>query len=179
MCTSEPPAATRDRGSGRPPPARPPPARRPPAALRRDRRGVALIEAALVLPPFLALLFVSIELGIYFTLQSALDLGVLTTAETLRTNMAVGRTYTAPTASVLKAAIAANGGAVLLVASLAVDVRQLSTLSAANQPVVDGVDDWGGSGAILVVRAQTTMPLLPGATLLTMNATAIVRRPPY
>jgi Flp pilus assembly protein TadG len=145
----------------------------------RDRRGIAMIEAAFVLPPLLSMLFLIIELGVYFVLQSALDLGVLTTAETLRTNMAVGRTYTTPTASAVKAAIASNGGAVMAVANLAVDVRQLSTLSAAATPVVDGTYDWGGSGSVLILRAQTTMPLLPGTSLLTLVSTSIVRRPPY
>jgi hypothetical protein len=45
--------------------------------------------------------------------------------------------------------------------------------------VVDGTDDWGGSGSILVVRAQITMPFLPQAELWTMTSTSIVRRPPY
>jgi hypothetical protein len=67
----------------------------------------------------------------------------------------------------------------MLVANISVDVRQLSTLSTASVAVLDGSDDWGGSGSILVVRAQTTMPFLPATTLLTLNSTAIVRRPPY
>jgi hypothetical protein len=45
--------------------------------------------------------------------------------------------------------------------------------------VVDGSYDWGGSGSILIVRAQTTMPFLPGTSVLTMTSTSIVRRPPY
>lgn len=161
-----------------PRPAKPP--RRKVLSLRRDRRGVALIEAAMVLPPFLTLIFMIIEVGIYFTLQSSLDAGVLAEAETLRTSMAAGSAFTAPTATVLKAAIAKNGGAVLLVGNLAVDVRQLATLSSGGTiAVADGSYDWGGSGSILVLRAQTTMPFLPSTTLLTLMATSIVRRPPY
>jgi Flp pilus assembly protein TadG len=147
--------------------------------LRRDRSGVTAIETALVLPPFVILLLMIIEVGIYFILQSSLDLGVLTTGEGLQTAMAVGRGYSPPDAAVLKASIAANGGAAILVANLAVDVRQLSTLSVGNQPVVDGSYDWGGSGSILVVRAQTTTQFLPGTSVLTMMSASIVRRPPY
>lgn len=158
----------------------PNPAPEPRLSLRRDRRGVALIEAALVLPPFLTLLFLSIGVGIYFALQSSLDAGVLATAETLRTNMAVGSSYSQPTASDLSNWIAKNGGSVLLAANLSVDVSQLSTLSLNAKAVVAGTaPDWGGSGSILVLRAQATTPFLPGATLLTLNSTSIIRRPPY
>ena len=138
-----------------------------------------MIEAVFVLPPFLSLLFLILVIGVYFTLQSSLDVGVLTTAETLRTNMFVGSSYSPPTAAVLKSAIRNNGGAVLSLSNLAVDVRQLSTLSSGPVAVVDGSDDWGGSGSILIVRAQTTMLFLPGTTVLTMTSTSMIRRPPY
>jgi Flp pilus assembly protein TadG len=148
-------------------------------ALWRNRRGVAAVEAAFVLPPFITLLLFIIEVGVYFTMQTSLDTGVLATAETLRSNMVVGSAFAPPTAAALKTMILSNGGAMLGVSNVAVDVRQLTTLSAGAVAVVDGSDDWGGSGAILVVRAQTTLPFLPGTTSLTVLSTSIVRRPPY
>jgi Flp pilus assembly protein TadG len=145
----------------------------------RNRRGIAAIEAAFVLPPFITLLLLIIEVGVYFTLQSSLDTGVLATAETLRSNMVAGSAFAPPTAAALKTMIISNGGAILGVSSVAVDVRQLTTLSAGAVAVADGTDDWGGSGSVLVVRAQTTLPFLPGTTSLAVLATSIVRRPPY
>ncbi|MGD0105948.1 MAG: TadE/TadG family type IV pilus assembly protein [Rhodopila sp.] len=146
--------------------------------LARDRRGVAVIEAVFVLPLFLSLMFVIIEIGIYFMLQSSLDVGVLTTAETLRTTWQ-GATSCSPSPSTLKTSIRTNGGALLSLSNLAVDVRLLSTLSSSAVAIVDGGVDSGGSGLAMVLRAQTTMPMLPGVTLLTMTSASIVRCPLY
>lgn len=146
---------------------------------RRDRRGIAAIEAAFVVPPFVLLLFLIIETGVYFILQSALDVGVLSTAESLRTSMSVGSGFSPPAAATLKSTITSNGGAVLSVSAVSVDVRQLATLSAGAVAIADGSDDWGGSGSVLVVRAQATMLFLPGFTAPTIVSTSIVRRPSY
>ena len=112
-------------------------------------------------------------------MQSSLDLGVLATAETLQTSMAAGSTFVPLTDTALKNSIAAKGGGVLSVANLTVDVQQLSTLSTATRAIGTGTDDWGGSGSILILRALTTTPYMPGSTLLPVASTSIIRRPPY
>ena len=53
------------------------PGRHPLRGLGSDRRGVAVIEAVFVLPPFLSLLFLILVIGVYFTFQSSLDVGFL------------------------------------------------------------------------------------------------------
>jgi hypothetical protein len=46
--------------------------------------------------------------------------------------------------------------------------------------VADGTTDWGGSGSILVLRAQSTMTwFTPGTFVVTASSMAIVRRPNY
>ena len=148
----------------------------------RDRRGLAVIETAFVLPPFLTVMVMIVGVGIYFTLQSALDAGVLATAESLRSSMMLGTFTTSQISSTaLKSAIASNGGAVMQVANLAVDVRQLSTRSAGSVAIVDGTNEYGASssGSILVVRAQSTLPFLPWVPALTIVSTSVIRRPPY
>ena len=152
--------------------------RRPALPLHLDRRGVSVIETALLLPLLLSLLFLVIETGIYFTLQSSLDIGVLTTAETLRASW-LGATSCSPSATTLKTSIRTNGGAPLSLTTLAVDIRQLATLSSAAVAIVDGSADTGGSGIAMVLRAQTTMSLLPVGTPVTVAATSIVRCPLY
>jgi Flp pilus assembly protein TadG len=146
---------------------------------RRDRSGVAAIEAAFILPPFLILIFLIIETGAYFTLQASLDAGVLTAGETLRTAMLAGSAFAPPTAAALKTTIITNGGALLSASAVILDVQALATLSAGAVAIVDGTVNWGGSGSVLILRAQATMPFLPGTTTVTMTSISILRRPPY
>jgi Flp pilus assembly protein TadG len=145
----------------------------------RDRGGLAVVEAALVLPVFLGLVFLIIGVGVYHTTQSSLDTGVLLTAESLASNMAVGSSYTPPTAAALTASIVSNGGSILQASNLLVDVHQLSTLSAGTVQVRDGIYDWGGSGSILVVRVQSVVPFLPESAGVTITSSSLIRRPPY
>ncbi len=155
------------------------PAPRSPLSLRHDRRGLAAVETAFIMLPFLTLLFLIIELGIYFSMQSALDAGLLTTAEGLRSNLAASSTSSLPAAAALKTTISTNGGTLLSFSTLAVDVRQLSTLSAGAVAIADGTIESSVPGDVLVVRAQMTMPFVPGTTMATMTSTSIVRRPLY
>jgi Flp pilus assembly protein TadG len=152
---------------------------RPALSLRRDRRAAAAVEAALVIGPFLMLLFLIIQIGMYFTLQAALDTGVLGTAESLRARLLSSSSFSPPTAAALITEIVSNGGIVLGTFTVAVDVRQLSTLPGSAPVTAGGTTDWGTSGSVLILRAQATMPFLPSTALLTMTSTSIIRRPTY
>ncbi len=149
-------------------------------SFRRDRRGVTAVETALIMLPFCTLLIAIIQTGVYFSMQSALDASVLSAAESLRSGMTAGASYTPPTAAALKSSIATGGGVVLATATLAVDVRQMATLSGTATPVADGSTDWGGSGSILVLRAQAPVSwMVAGAGTLTIQSMAVVRRTDY
>jgi hypothetical protein len=150
------------------------------ALLIRDGRAVASIETAFVLPVFLLLILSIVQLGIYFMMQSALDSGVLSTAATLRANIAIGSSYVPPTGSSLKASIVAKGAGMLTSSIVTTDLRQLVNLTSASVPIADGTTDWGGSGSILVLRAHATMNwYLPSAISVAVDSMAIVRRPNY
>jgi Flp pilus assembly protein TadG len=147
--------------------------------LTSDSHGIATLEAAFVMPPFLFLLLLIVETGVYFILQSALDVGVLATAESLRSSMQAGSSFSPPTAAALKATINTNSGVPVGTSGLSVDVQQLTTLTAATVAITDGNDDWGGSGSVLVLRAQATMVFLPGFTPPVIRSTSVIRRPSY
>jgi Flp pilus assembly protein TadG len=147
--------------------------------LTSDNHGIATLEAAFVMPPFLFMLLLIIETGVYFILQSALDVGVLATAESLRTSMQAGSGFSAPTAAALKSTINTNCGVPVGTSGLSVDVRQLATLSAGTVAIADGTDDWGGSGSVLILRAQATMLFLPGFTPPIIRSASVIRRPSY
>jgi Flp pilus assembly protein TadG len=153
--------------------------RRTSAALGADRRGVAAVEAALIMLTFITLLFMVIEVGIYFIMQSSLDIAVLSASETIRTAMQLSSAYSPPNAATLKGTIVTNGGAMLTSSTVAVDVNQLSTLSAGAVTVTDGSTDWGSSGSVVIVRATATMTFQPSTLVLTAISTAILRRPAY
>ena len=152
---------------------------RTPALLPGDRRGVAGIEAALIMMTFITLIFMVIEVGIYFMMQSSLDIAVLTASETVRAAMQASSAYSPPSAATLKATIVTNGGAMLTSSTVVVDVNQLSTLSAGSVAVTDGSTNWGSSGGVVIVRAQATMTFQPSTLVLTAISTAILRRPTF
>jgi Flp pilus assembly protein TadG len=147
--------------------------------LRGDRRGAAGVEAALIMLTFVTLIFMVIEAGIYFMMQSSLDIAVLTASETVRAAMQLSSAYSPPSAAALKATIVTNGGAMLTGSTVAVDVNRLSTLSSGSVAVADGSTDWGSSGSVVIVRAQATMTFQPSTLVLTAMSTAILRRPAY
>jgi Flp pilus assembly protein TadG len=146
----------------------------------RDRRGVSAIETGLLMTPFVTLLLGIISTGIYFTNQSSLDSGVLVTAETQGAAMLASSTYTLPSTSALKAAIASGGGSLLSASNMAVDVRLLTNLTNSAVPISDGTEDITScvSGDILVLRAQSSVNwLVPGFTTLSIASSAIMRCP--
>jgi Flp pilus assembly protein TadG len=146
---------------------------------RRDRHGSSAVEFAIVAMPVLMLMMGVIQVGLFYVAQSSLDAGVVQTAELLRTNFTTGTTATLPAAATLKANVASSGGTMIPNNSnLAVEVRQLSTLSAAVVPIVDGTTDYGTTTSTLVVRAQATVPTLaPGlGSLNIIRSSAMIRR---
>jgi Flp pilus assembly protein TadG len=150
---------------------------RPRHPLRRDRRGAAAVESALVVYPFLMLLFMVIQLGLFFVVQSALDVGVLATAESLRASLLANSSYAIPSATTLATTITADGGSLLAAYGIVVDVRQISTLSTSAPAVPDGTTAACGSGSVLILRAQASLPFLPLNYLLRSTSTSIVRCP--
>jgi Flp pilus assembly protein TadG len=145
-----------------------------------DRRGVAAIETALVLTPFVTLLIGVLETGVYFTNQFSLDTGVLVTAETQSTAMMNTSPYSLPSVSTLKSSIATNGGSLVGVSNMIVDVRLLTNLTSSAVPISDGTQDIAtcAAGDILVLRAQASVKwLVAGFATLTIASSAIMRCP--
>lgn len=145
----------------------------------RDRRAASAVEFALVMAPFFFLLMGVTQVGIFFMAQSALDTGVIKTAETLRSNFTTGTTATLLNAGQLKTSVSASAGAIIANdASLAVEIRQLSSLTSSTVAVVDGTVDYGSTTSTLVLRAQSSVvTLAPGlGGLSTIHSSALVRR---
>lgn len=144
-----------------------------------DRRASSAVEFAILAAPFFYLLMGIAQVGIFYMAQSALDTGVIKTAETLRTNFTTGTTATLLDAGALKTSVATSAGAMVINnATLSVEIRQLSSLSSGIVAIVDGTVDYGTSTSTLVVRAQSTVvTLAPGlGGLNTIYSSALVRR---
>jgi len=145
----------------------------------RDGRGSAAVEFALVSSPFILLLVALLQMSLYFMAQSALDSGVLRTAETLRNNFTTGSSPTLLTAAQLKTDITASGGGLINNDSTAaVEIRQLTSLDSASVPIADGTVDYGSTTSVLVLRAQASVLIFaPGfSSLGKIQSAAIVRR---
>jgi len=146
----------------------------------RDRRGMAAIETAMLLLPFLTLLLGILGTGAYFVNQTSLDSGVLVTAEAQTTAMLTQSPYALPSGAAFKAAIQSAGGSLLALSNLSVDVRLLTNLTSAVVPIVDGTEDITTcvGGDILVLRAQASVNWsVPGFSTLTIESAAIFRCP--
>ena len=94
-------------------------------------RGSSAVEFALVALPVIMLVMGIIQIGIFYITQSALDNGVVQTAELLRNNFTTGSSASLPAAASLKTNVVAYGGGLIFNNSnLAVEIRQLNTLAA-------------------------------------------------
>lgn len=184
------------------------------ADLARDSRGSSAVEFALVCVPLVFILMMILQMGIYYMAKSSLDAGVIETADVIVCAFNANSNATTTTSSIsvpsscstaasdlsgtsLKALVASqSGGLVHNDATLAVDLRGLTTLSAAIVPITDRQVDTsqsnkqGASLSLLVLRAESQIPwFLPWislgalggscagtASLPCVRASAIVRR---
>jgi Flp pilus assembly protein TadG len=145
----------------------------------RSRRASSAIEFAILAAPFFYLIMGIIQVGIFYMAQSALDTGVIKTAETLHANFSTGSAATLLDAGALKSSVASSAGAMITNDStLAVELRQISSLTTPNIPIADGTVDYGSSSSTLVLRAQSTVvTLAPGlGSLNKIYSSALIRR---
>jgi Flp pilus assembly protein TadG len=144
----------------------------------REKRAAAALEFALVAAPFFFLVLGILQMSVYYLTQSALDSGVLQTAEALRANYAPGTTIPTPLGTSLKTNISQFAGAMIPNnPTVLVDLWQMGNLASASQPIVDQHIDSVTTG-VMVLRAQTTAitfaPLFLGGAL-TVRSSAIFR----
>jgi Flp pilus assembly protein TadG len=152
---------------------------RPLAAFRRDDSAVAAIEFALVAAPFFLLLIATIQIGIWYFAQSALNTGVLQTAQTLYSSFRTGTAASLMNAGALKTSVVGHaGGMIHNDGTLAVEIRQIGALSSGTVAITDGVSDYGLTRSTLVIRAQSQVVcFIPGMSgVLYVTSSAIVRR---
>jgi len=143
-----------------------------------NRSGASAVEFAIVAIPFLFLVLGILQVGIYYMVQSSLNAGVVSTAATLRSCV-----VTSPLAScdsTLKASVVANsGGMIYNNATLAVDLRLLTTLDSPSIAISDGTIDSvsANSTVVMVLRAQSSVfTFAPGfGSLAKVRSSAIVR----
>jgi Flp pilus assembly protein TadG len=145
----------------------------------RNRHASSAVEFAIIAAPFIFAVMGVMQVGIFYMAQSALDSGMVKTAEALRTNFTTGTTATLLSAGQLKSSVVSGAGAMISNDStLLVEIRQLSSLSSASVPIADGTVDYGAAGSTLVLRAQSTvMTFAPGlGSLNKIYSSALVRR---
>ena len=149
------------------------------AQFGRDQRAASAVEFAIVSGPFFFLLLGVLQLGIFYMSQSALDTGVIKTAETLRTNFTTGTTATLLDSNTLRSSVVTNaGGLISNDSTLSVEIRQITGLNTAVVPIANGTNDYGSNTSTLVLRAQSTVvTFAPGLSgLSTVSSSALVRR---
>ena len=144
-----------------------------------NRRASSAVEFSIIATPFVFAVMGVMQVGIFYMAQSALDTGMVKTAETLRSNFTTGTTATLLDAGQLKSSVASSAGAMITNdATLLVEIRQLSSLSSATVAIADGNVDYGSAGSTLVLRAQSSViTLAPGlGNLNKIYSSALVRR---
>jgi Flp pilus assembly protein TadG len=137
------------------------------------------VEFAIVSMPFVLLLLCSLQIGLYYFTQAALDSGVLATAQTLYSGFRTGTTPTLPGASSLKSSVATlSGGLIQNNSTLAVQIQPVTNLSSGTVAITDGVNNYGTTTSTLMLRAQAqVVTLAPGFGVLTVaTSSALVRR---
>lgn len=149
------------------------------ARLWRCRRGTSAVEFSLVAVPFFVLVLCILQVGMYYMTQASLDAGIMQTADGLRNNFTQAGTPTLPPAATLKSTVVSNaGGMIQNNTTLAVEIRQLSSLSGGAVAITDGTADYGSTTSALVLRGQTSVvTFAPGFSALAVaTSSAIVRR---
>lgn len=145
----------------------------------KDRRAASAVEFAIVCAPFFFLLLGVLQLGIFYMCQSALDTGVVKTAETLRNNFTTGTTASLLDANALRSSVVSNAGALITNdATLSVEIRPISSLNTSVVPIMNGTADYGSNTSTLVLRAQSTViTFAPGLSgLSNIYSSALIRR---
>ena len=146
----------------------------------RNRGGASAVEFAIVAMPFFLLLMGIVQVGIFYMAQSALDAGVIRSAESLRNSFNTATTTPVmPDAATLKSNVSTLGGGMIANnGSLSVELRQATTLTSGAIAITDGTVDYGTTSSTLVLRAQATVvTLAPGlGSMNIIRSSAMVRR---
>lgn len=147
-------------------------------AFAADEGGSNAIEFSLLASPFIFMLVGVLQLGVYFMAQSALDSAVARTAESLRRSFNTSTVTTFPNAATLKSRVATySGGMIQNNTNLAVEIRQLTSLTGAKVEIVDATNDYGSDASVLALRAKSSvLSFLPGFSSFKVSSTALVRR---
>jgi Flp pilus assembly protein TadG len=143
-----------------------------------DEAGASAVEFSIVSLPFVLLLLMILQMGIYYMTQSSLDAGIIQAADQLVNSFNTGTAPAMPTAVSLKTLVVSKaGGLIRNDASLSVDLRKLSTLSTAVVPIGSTIDA-SVARDILVLRAQSSVvTFMPGLSMLAVvRSSALVRR---
>jgi Flp pilus assembly protein TadG len=149
------------------------------AGFLRSTKATAAIEFAIIAFPFFLFILCTLQLGVFYFSQSALDNGVLKTAQTLYVGFRTGSTAYTPSASTLKSTVAnSSGGLIQNGSGLSVEIQPISNLSGGPLAITDGVTNYGSTNTTLVLRAKanviTFAPMF--GTLAVATSSAIVRR---
>ena len=152
-----------------------------PRSFARDQRGASAVEFAIVALPFVLVLLMILQMGVYYLTQASLDAGTIQTADYLVKQFNTGTTPTIPTPASLKTMIVGStGGLVRNDTTLSAELRQFTSLTAATVAIGNTVDA-SNPGDILALRAQATVTtFMPGfANLAVVRSSALVRRQGY
>lgn len=147
-------------------------------AFRNNEDGASAVEFSIVCFPFILVLLMILQMGLYYMTQSSLDAGVIQAADQLVNSFNTGAAPSMPTATTLKTLVVSkSGGLVRNDTTLSVELRKLSALSSAVVPIGNTVDP-SVARDILVLRAQSNVvTFMPGLSMLAVvRSSALVRR---
>ena len=144
----------------------------------RDERGSSAVEFSIIIMPFILVVMMVLQMGIYYMTQSALDTGVARTADYLIKQYYSGSTPVIPTPANLKAMVVTNAAGFVKSGVLKVELRKFSSLTNALVPIVDGTQDPNVANDMMALRAEATViGFVPGFSALTVvRSSALVRR---
>jgi Flp pilus assembly protein TadG len=145
--------------------------------LYTERRSSLSVEVAILFFPFIYVLLVILQMGIYYITQSALDAGVNSTANALRNSFNTGAEPVLPSGASLKSSVASNAAGLAGGSNLAVDLRLLTSLDAGVVAISDGTVDTITTNVPIVLRASASvLTFAPGFSALTQVESSAVLR---
>ncbi len=144
----------------------------------RDRRGATAIEFSILGLPFMLLIIATMQMGMYYMTQVALNSGTVKVAESLRNAFNTGAAPVLPSGSSLKSSIASGSGGGVVSSGLVVEIQPLTALTGGTVAISDGTASYGSAWTPLVLRAKYTFStFMPGwAGTVSINSSALIRR---
>lgn len=144
-----------------------------------EKRATSAVEFGFLALPFLMVLLGSMQIGIIYITKSTLQNATLRAADYIFSIYYTDDGAIQSFDSIRSELCSRSAGMFACDTTLKMEVNRLDYLTNGSEPIIDRKEDFGTSGSVLVLRAQTSFKyFIPGISARgSVYAAAIVRRP--